>query len=240
MCEDYRAGRTTDLAHDEADRAAGKTIGCPVLALWGSSGLPANAGLDTLACWRDWAPDLRGFGHRQRPLSAGGEPGRDGAGVAGVLRRGIDSPRHDDDSTARPPFPARARSPSGCASTSGGSKPICAISRGLCRPDRGQPVQGRPIQSDLSRGDAAAPLCAAPQAAGQAVAFRACRRSRIPGDQRALSRKAFRSPSPCSIAPTKALSARRSSSWPMSRAACSGSRRCRRPMPPNARKSMTP
>ncbi len=36
MCEDYRAGRTTDLAHDEADRAAGKKIGCPVLALWGT------------------------------------------------------------------------------------------------------------------------------------------------------------------------------------------------------------
>ncbi len=61
MCEDYRAGRTADLAHDEADRAAAKTIGCPVLALWGSGGLPANAGLDTLACWRDWAQDLRGF-----------------------------------------------------------------------------------------------------------------------------------------------------------------------------------
>lgn len=61
MCEDYRAGRTTDLAHDEADRAAGKIIGCPVLALWGTSGLPADAGLDTLACWRDWAPDLRGL-----------------------------------------------------------------------------------------------------------------------------------------------------------------------------------
>jgi haloacetate dehalogenase len=61
MCEDYRAGRTIDLAHDEADRAAGNTISCPVLALWGSSGLPANGGLDTLACWRDWAPDLRGF-----------------------------------------------------------------------------------------------------------------------------------------------------------------------------------
>ena len=30
--------------HDEADRAAGKKIGCPMLALWGSSGLPANAG----------------------------------------------------------------------------------------------------------------------------------------------------------------------------------------------------
>ena len=61
MCEDYRAGRTTDLAHDEADRAAGKKIGCPVLALWGTGGLPANAGIDPLACWRDWAPDLRGF-----------------------------------------------------------------------------------------------------------------------------------------------------------------------------------
>ncbi len=61
MCEDYRAGRTTDLAHDEADRAAGKTIGCPVLAIWGNGGLPANAALDPLACWRDWAPDLRGF-----------------------------------------------------------------------------------------------------------------------------------------------------------------------------------
>ena len=61
MCEDYRAGRTTDLAHDEADHNAGKQITCPVLALWGSSGLPANAGIDTLAAWRAWAPDLRGF-----------------------------------------------------------------------------------------------------------------------------------------------------------------------------------
>jgi haloacetate dehalogenase len=60
MCEDYRAGRTTDLEHDEADRAAAKKIGCPVLALWGTQGLPANAGIDPLACWRDWASDLRG------------------------------------------------------------------------------------------------------------------------------------------------------------------------------------
>jgi haloacetate dehalogenase len=61
MCEDYRAGSTTDLAHDEADRAAGKMITCPVLALWGTSGLPANAGIDPLVTWRDWASDLRGF-----------------------------------------------------------------------------------------------------------------------------------------------------------------------------------
>jgi haloacetate dehalogenase len=61
MCEDYRAGRTTDLAHDEADRAAGRKIACPVLALWGTGGLPGNAGIDPLVCWRDWATDLRGF-----------------------------------------------------------------------------------------------------------------------------------------------------------------------------------
>jgi haloacetate dehalogenase len=59
-CEDYRAGRTTDLAHDEADRAAGKKIDCPLLALWGASGIPSetNSPLDT---WRQWANDVRGF-----------------------------------------------------------------------------------------------------------------------------------------------------------------------------------
>jgi haloacetate dehalogenase len=61
MCEDYRAGHTTDLADDEADRAASKKITSPVLALWGSGGVPANAGIDTLATWRDWAVDVRGF-----------------------------------------------------------------------------------------------------------------------------------------------------------------------------------
>lgn len=59
-CEDYRAGRTTDLAFDEADRAAGKTITCPVLAIWGASGIPSEtkSPLDT---WREWASDVRGF-----------------------------------------------------------------------------------------------------------------------------------------------------------------------------------
>jgi len=61
MCEDYRAGRITDLAHDEADRSTGKKVACPVLAIRGTSGLPATAGVDPLALWRDWAPDLRGF-----------------------------------------------------------------------------------------------------------------------------------------------------------------------------------
>ena len=59
-CEDYRAGRTTDLAIDEADRAAGNKIACPMLAIWGSSGIPSEtrSPLDT---WREWANDVTGF-----------------------------------------------------------------------------------------------------------------------------------------------------------------------------------
>ena len=60
-CEDYRAGRTTDLKNDEADRAAGKKIACPLLALWGAAGIPSEAESDPLATWREWATDVRGF-----------------------------------------------------------------------------------------------------------------------------------------------------------------------------------
>src|SRR6266481_4169712 len=60
-CEDYRAGRTTDLAHDEADRAAGNKIACPLLAIWGGAGgIPAETD-GPLATWREWATDVRGF-----------------------------------------------------------------------------------------------------------------------------------------------------------------------------------
>src|SRR5512132_3953991 len=34
MMEDYRAGLGIDRQHDEADRAAGRRIGCPLLYLW--------------------------------------------------------------------------------------------------------------------------------------------------------------------------------------------------------------
>ena len=56
ICEDYRAGASIDVEHDEA----GGTIGCPVLVLWGARGaLPVFYG-DVLAVWRPWASDLRG------------------------------------------------------------------------------------------------------------------------------------------------------------------------------------
>src|SRR5271165_2726333 len=61
VCEDYRAGRTTDLAHDEADRAAENKIACALLAIWGAAGgVPAETD-DPIATWREWASDVRGF-----------------------------------------------------------------------------------------------------------------------------------------------------------------------------------
>jgi len=65
ICEDYRAAVTVDFAHDEADRAAGRRIRCPVLALWGGKG-KLESWYDVLAIWRDWADDVRG-----RPIACG-------------------------------------------------------------------------------------------------------------------------------------------------------------------------
>jgi haloacetate dehalogenase len=62
-CEDYRAGATIDVEHDEADRAAGRRIGVPTLVVWGSVGLPADAKAKEngpLAVWRDWCSDVDG------------------------------------------------------------------------------------------------------------------------------------------------------------------------------------
>ncbi|MPY92087.1 MAG: alpha/beta fold hydrolase [Acidimicrobiia bacterium] len=56
-CQDYRAGATVDWDLDEADRAAGRRITCPTLALWGDRGVRGNATMaDT---WSRWATDLR-------------------------------------------------------------------------------------------------------------------------------------------------------------------------------------
>lgn len=49
-CEDYRAGASIDLAHDEAD--LDQKIRCPVQALWGRHGMMERH-FDVLACWRE-------------------------------------------------------------------------------------------------------------------------------------------------------------------------------------------
>lgn len=59
MCEDYRAGATIDRQLDDADRGR-RTIGCPVLALWGSDGALPRFYDDPLELWRVYAPQLTG------------------------------------------------------------------------------------------------------------------------------------------------------------------------------------
>jgi haloacetate dehalogenase len=59
MCEDYRAGASIDRALDEADRG-NRTIGCPVLALWGAEGALPFFYDDPLELWREFAPEVAG------------------------------------------------------------------------------------------------------------------------------------------------------------------------------------
>jgi haloacetate dehalogenase len=69
ICEEYRAAATLDPARDTEDRAAGRRIASPVLALWGAGGpldiWYAHAG-GPLGIWRDWAADVTG-----RPIAGG-------------------------------------------------------------------------------------------------------------------------------------------------------------------------
>ncbi len=58
-CEDYRAAGSIDLEHDRTDRAAGRKLVMPVLALWGAPGVVGRM-FDCLADWRAVADDVRG------------------------------------------------------------------------------------------------------------------------------------------------------------------------------------
>ncbi|WP_066042106.1 alpha/beta fold hydrolase [Herbiconiux solani] len=62
ICEDYRAGAGIDRMHDDADKAAGNRITCPLLVLWSARGaLPKFYG-DVPQVWSDWATDIHGRG----------------------------------------------------------------------------------------------------------------------------------------------------------------------------------
>ena len=86
ICEEYRAAATLDREHDQADLAAGRRIGCPVLALWGAGGA-----LDTwyareggpLALWRAWSDDVQGHAVDAGHFFPEEAPGP----TAGALRR---------------------------------------------------------------------------------------------------------------------------------------------------------
>ncbi|MFL6169157.1 MAG: alpha/beta fold hydrolase [Ornithinibacter sp.] len=53
MCEDYRAGLGVDRAHDEADRASGRRIGCPTMLLE-SAHDDLDIHGDPAAIWAPW------------------------------------------------------------------------------------------------------------------------------------------------------------------------------------------
>ena len=56
-CEDYRAGATIDLVHDEVDMD--RKIACPVLVLWGANGIVGKK-YDVLTVWRERATNVSG------------------------------------------------------------------------------------------------------------------------------------------------------------------------------------
>jgi haloacetate dehalogenase len=63
ICEEYRATATLDKLHDDLDRRSGRTIECPVLALW-SEGGPVDLWYEDaggpLGILRTWAPGVQG------------------------------------------------------------------------------------------------------------------------------------------------------------------------------------
>jgi haloacetate dehalogenase len=59
MCEDYRATFTVDLAMDNDDFKAGRKIGCPVLALWGTTG-GVGRNHRSMEVWPLYATDIKG------------------------------------------------------------------------------------------------------------------------------------------------------------------------------------
>jgi haloacetate dehalogenase len=62
MLEDYRAGLSVDLRHEEADRAAGRRVQPPLLVLWSTRDDLEDLYGDPLTIWRAWADDVRGHG----------------------------------------------------------------------------------------------------------------------------------------------------------------------------------
>jgi haloacetate dehalogenase len=58
MLEDYRAGLGIDREHDDADRAADRTVECPTLVLWALRDDLGDIYGDVAAVWRAWAREL--------------------------------------------------------------------------------------------------------------------------------------------------------------------------------------
>lgn len=60
MCNDYRAGATCDVAHDQAAIDEGRRITAPMLALWGETGFGRKTAASPLEVWMRWADNVSG------------------------------------------------------------------------------------------------------------------------------------------------------------------------------------
>jgi haloacetate dehalogenase len=69
MLEDYRAGLGVDRAADDADRAAGRRLACPVLVGWSTGDDMQELYGDLLAIWRNWVQDVEQL--RGAPIASG-------------------------------------------------------------------------------------------------------------------------------------------------------------------------
>lgn len=86
MCEDYRAGLGPDRAADDADRAAGRRIGCPLLVLWATRDDMEELYGDPVEVWRSWADDVRGHAVEGGHHLAEDAPAELAAALAGFLK----------------------------------------------------------------------------------------------------------------------------------------------------------
>jgi haloacetate dehalogenase len=66
MCEDYRAGLRVDRDHEEADRAAGRRVACPMLLLAATEDDIDIHG-DPVEIWRPWVAGSLEY----RPIHSG-------------------------------------------------------------------------------------------------------------------------------------------------------------------------
>jgi haloacetate dehalogenase len=85
MCEDYRAGATVDVAHDDADRQAGRRIACPVQVLWAARGALPRFYADVLEIWRPWAREIQGAAIDATHFVPEDEPEGTAAAILGFL-----------------------------------------------------------------------------------------------------------------------------------------------------------
>lgn len=85
MVEDYRAGLAVDADDERADRAAGRTLAMPLLALWSLQDDLEDLYGDVLAVWEPWAPDRTGIGVDSGHHIAEQAPGALAAAVTGFV-----------------------------------------------------------------------------------------------------------------------------------------------------------